>query len=110
MRPDSPTPQDHGLGVGGSVVGVAGGAGSDIGGSIAAGQFAGFAADGVAPEAGALERGISTILPSRPAAKTLSWSPVCMRLTSRRSWRFSSSRTKMRAIPERLMPSSWLRR
>ena len=53
MRPDSPTPQDHGLGVGGSVVGVAGGAGSDIGGSIAAGQFAGFAADGVAPEAGA---------------------------------------------------------
>ena len=35
MRPDSPTPQDHGLGVGGSVVGVAGGAGSDIGGSIA---------------------------------------------------------------------------
>lgn len=54
MRPDSPTPQDHGLGVGGSVVGVAGGAGSDIGGSIAAGQFAGFAADGVAPEAGAV--------------------------------------------------------
>ena len=54
MRPDSPTPQDHGLEVGGSGVGVAGGAGSGIGGSIAAGQFAGFAADGVAPEAGAV--------------------------------------------------------
>ena len=47
---------------------------------------------------------------SQTDGKTLSWSPVCMRLTSRRSWRFSSSRTKMRAIPERLMPSSWLRR
>lgn len=54
MRPDSPTPQDHGLGVGGSEVGVAGGAGSGIGGGIATGQFAGFAADGVAPEAGAV--------------------------------------------------------
>ena len=110
MRPDSPTPQDHGLGVGGSVVGVAGGAGSDIGGSIAAGQFAGFAADGVAPEAGAVGALYLHDIAVTPAAKTLSWSLVCMRLTSRRSWRFSSSRTKMRAIPERLMPSSWLRR
>ena len=69
MRPDSPTPQDHGLGVGGSVVGVAGGAGSDIGGSIAAGQFAGSRRMALRQRRARLERCTSTILPSRPAAK-----------------------------------------
>ena len=54
------------------------------------------------------DRSTSTMPPSASAANTLEPAGLRSRSTWRRSSRFSSSSSRMRVIPARLMPSSWL--
>lgn len=54
------------------------------------------------------DRSTSTMPPSASAANTLEPAGLRSCSTWRRSSRFSSSSSRMRVIPARLMPSSWL--